>query len=54
LGRATLYGLAASGEAGVQHALNILTSEIDRVLGELGCTAVADLTPAHLCSSAAD
>ena len=54
LGRATLYGLAASGEAGVQHALDILSSEIDRVLGELGCTAVADLTPAHLRSVAAD
>jgi (S)-mandelate dehydrogenase len=48
IGRATLYGLAAAGEPGVVHALAILTSEIDRVLGELGCTSVADLTPAHL------
>jgi (S)-mandelate dehydrogenase len=52
LGRATLYGLAAGGEAGVQHALRILTSELDRVLGELGCTRVADLTPAHLTPAA--
>jgi len=46
LGRATLYGLIAGGEAGVERALTILTSEIDRVLGELGCNAVTDLTPA--------
>jgi (S)-mandelate dehydrogenase len=54
LGRATLYGLAAGGEAGVHHALQILTSEIERVLGEMGCTSVADLTPAHLRASRAD
>ena len=47
LGRATLYGLAAGGEAGVQRALEILTLEIDRVLGQLGVNSVADLGP-HL------
>jgi (S)-mandelate dehydrogenase len=51
LGRATLYGLAAGGEAGVSYALSIMTSELDRVLGELGCTSVADLSPAHLRAS---
>ena len=45
LGRATLYGLIAGGEDGVNRALAILTSEIDRVLGQLGCTSVAELTP---------
>jgi (S)-mandelate dehydrogenase len=54
LGRATLYGLAAGGEAGVAHALTILTTEFDRVLGELGCTSPADLGPAHLRAAAAD
>jgi (S)-mandelate dehydrogenase len=44
-GRATLYGLAAGGEAGVQRALEILTTEIDRVLGQLGCGSLADLSP---------
>ena len=43
LGRATLYGLIAGGETGVERALAILTSEIDRVLGQLGCNSVADL-----------
>jgi (S)-mandelate dehydrogenase len=44
-GRATLYGLAANGERGVERALEILTTEIDRVLGQLGCNSVADLGP---------
>jgi (S)-mandelate dehydrogenase len=48
LGRATLYGLAAAGEQGVERALNILTTEVDRVLGQLGCKSVAELTPQHL------
>ena len=36
LGRATLYGLAAGGEAGATHAIEILKTEVDRVLGLLG------------------
>jgi (S)-mandelate dehydrogenase len=47
LGRATLYGLAAGGEAGVSRALEILTVEIDRVLGQLGICSVGELGP-HL------
>jgi (S)-mandelate dehydrogenase len=45
LGRATLYGLIAGGQPGVARALEILTSEIERVLGLLGCTSVAELAP---------
>jgi (S)-mandelate dehydrogenase len=47
LGRATLYGLAAGGELGVDRALAILTGEIDRTLGQLGVNSVAELGP-HL------
>jgi (S)-mandelate dehydrogenase len=47
IGRATLYGLAAGGERGASRALEILTTEIDRVLGQLGCNSVAELGP-HL------
>lgn len=47
IGRATLYGLAAGGEAGVRRALEILTTEIDRVLGQLGCCSIEELGP-HL------
>jgi (S)-mandelate dehydrogenase len=43
IGRATLYGLAAGGEAGVSHAIQILMSEIDRTLGQLGCRTLADV-----------
>ena len=42
-GRATLYGLAADGERGAERALEILTTEIDRVMGQLGVNSVADL-----------
>jgi (S)-mandelate dehydrogenase len=48
LGRATLYGLAAGGEAGVARALEILCTEIDRVLGMLGCNSVSELGPQHV------
>jgi (S)-mandelate dehydrogenase len=43
LGRATLYGLAAGGEAGARRAISILTSEIDRTLGQLGCRSIAEV-----------
>ena len=45
LGRATLYGLIAGGGPGVERALAILTTELDRALGQLGCNTVAELTP---------
>jgi (S)-mandelate dehydrogenase len=45
IGRATLYGLIAAGEPGVDRAMQILTSETDRVLGQLGCRSVAELGP---------
>lgn len=45
IGRVTLYGVAAGGEAGATHALGILRTELDRVLALLGCTSVRDLGP---------
>jgi (S)-mandelate dehydrogenase len=48
IGAATLYGLAAGGEAGVSHALDILMREIDRGLGQLGCNSVDELNPSML------
>jgi (S)-mandelate dehydrogenase len=41
LGRATLYGLAAGGEAGAKRALDILAEEIERTIGLLGATSLA-------------
>src|SRR6266481_2604854 len=48
IGRATLYGLAAAGEPGVERALAILSGEIHRVLGQLGCNSIAELGPQHV------
>jgi (S)-mandelate dehydrogenase len=48
LGRATLYGLAAGGEAGVARAIEILRTEIDRNLALLGINAVDELAPEML------
>lgn len=43
VGRAPLYGLAAGGEAGVTRALHLLQEETHRVLGQIGCNALAEL-----------
>jgi len=43
IGRATLYGLAAGGQAGVAHALRLLRAEMERTLALLGCRTLADL-----------
>ncbi|HWK45035.1 MAG TPA: alpha-hydroxy-acid oxidizing protein [Stellaceae bacterium] len=48
LGRATLYGLAVAGEAGVTAVLALLRDEIDRVLALLGCQSLAALGPHSL------
>jgi (S)-mandelate dehydrogenase len=50
LGRTTLYGIAAAGEAGARHALEILRGELDRVLALVGCPNVEDLGPAYVMS----
>jgi len=48
LGRATLYGLAAGGQAGAEHALGLLRGEIDRTLGLLGCSRLDELGEGHV------
>lgn len=48
IGRAGLYGLAAGGEAGAAHAIDILKMEVDRTLGLLGCPDIAGLTSESL------
>jgi (S)-mandelate dehydrogenase len=45
IARAVLYGLAAAGEPGADRALEILGTETDRVLGQLGCRSIAQLRP---------
>jgi (S)-mandelate dehydrogenase len=48
VGRATLYGVAAGGEAGARRALDILREEVDMTLALIGCPDVAELGPDFL------
>jgi (S)-mandelate dehydrogenase len=45
VGRATLYGAAAAGEAGAERALAILTEELRRAMQLCGTPRVADIGP---------
>jgi (S)-mandelate dehydrogenase len=43
VGRATLYGAAAAGIAGVRKAISILRREIDLTMGQIGCASLDQL-----------
>jgi len=45
IGRPYLYGLAAGGQQGVEHILDLFRNEITRTMVLLGCPAVSDLGP---------
>jgi isopentenyl diphosphate isomerase/L-lactate dehydrogenase-like FMN-dependent dehydrogenase len=47
-GRAYAYGLAAAGEAGVNRAIEILRTDLDRTLRLLGCASVTDLDRSYV------
>ena len=47
-GRAPLYGVAAGGEAGARHAIELLKSEVDRVIALIGCPDVKQLGTQYL------
>lgn len=48
IGRGTLYGTAAGGEAGAARALEIYREEIDRVMALIGARNVSELGPQYL------
>ncbi len=48
VGRSTLYGVAAGGEAGAALALQIYRDEIHRNMALLGCNTVSEIGPQHL------
>ncbi len=48
VGRSTLYGTGAGGEAGAARAITIFREEIDRVMALIGCRSIADLGPQYL------
>jgi (S)-mandelate dehydrogenase len=45
LGRAGLYGVSAGGLAGANRVIEILRTELDLNMGQMGCPTVADLGP---------
>jgi (S)-mandelate dehydrogenase len=45
VGRPALYGAVVGGAAGVKKVLDILTFELEMVLGQMGCPRTADLGP---------
>ncbi len=47
-GRAYAYGLAAAGEAGVNRAIEILRTDLERTLRLLGCASVAELDRSYV------
>src|ERR1700692_3431957 len=47
-GRAYAYGLAAAGEAGVNRAIEILRTDLDRSLRLVGCGSVAELDRSYV------
>jgi isopentenyl diphosphate isomerase/L-lactate dehydrogenase-like FMN-dependent dehydrogenase len=48
IGRAMLWGLAAAGEEGVTHVLELLGNEVELGLALLGCESPAAVTRAHV------
>lgn len=47
MGRAFMFAMAALGEAGADHAMEVLTLELKAAMGQIGAPAIADL-PAFL------
>lgn len=47
-GRAYAYGLAAAGEPGVNRAIELLRTDVDRTLRLLGCASVANLDRSYI------
>jgi L-lactate dehydrogenase (cytochrome) len=48
VGRPYLYGLAAGGQAGVERALQLLRSELERSVALLGCRSLGEIGPGHV------
>jgi isopentenyl diphosphate isomerase/L-lactate dehydrogenase-like FMN-dependent dehydrogenase len=48
IGRATLYGVAAGGEAGATRAIDLLREEVHRVMALVGVNSLSELGPQHL------
>ncbi len=45
VGRATLYGIAAAGQAGAEKVLSLLATQFEKNMGYIGCRRVGELGP---------
>jgi len=48
IGRSTLYGTAAAGQAGAARALDIYRGEISRSMAQISCNRVSEIGPQHI------
>ncbi|GJN11023.1 hypothetical protein PR202_ga29181 [Eleusine coracana subsp. coracana] len=48
VGRPVFYGLAARGEAGARHVIEMLNKELELAMALCGCPSVGDITRAHV------
>ncbi|HET7158824.1 MAG TPA: alpha-hydroxy acid oxidase [Burkholderiales bacterium] len=48
IGRSTLYGTAAAGEAGAKRVLDIYRGEISRAMAQIACNKVSEIGPQHI------
>lgn len=44
IGRPTLYGIAAGGQAGAEKAISMLGTEFEKTMGTAGCRTVSEVT----------
>ena len=48
IGRSTLYGTAAAGEAGAKRALDLYRGEISCAMAQIACNRVSEIGPEHV------
>jgi isopentenyl diphosphate isomerase/L-lactate dehydrogenase-like FMN-dependent dehydrogenase len=48
VGRPVVWGLAASGEEGARHVLELLRAELELTLALVGCASPAELGRSHV------
>jgi (S)-2-hydroxy-acid oxidase len=48
VGRPVLFGLAARGEAGARHVIEMLNRELELAMALCGCRSVAEVTRRHV------
>ena len=51
IGRSTLYGVVAAGEAGARRALDIYRSEIGRTMAQIGCNSIDEIDASRVLGS---